>query len=447
MDFGKLASQVFHTYDIRGIYLKEITEGFAERLGLAWGTYVGKGCVCVGHDTRASSKPLCEALIRGILKTGCNVVYIGAGHSPLVYFYTMHKGLNAGCCITASHNPSEYNGFKFMKVDGSSYFDELDDLKKTFVDGYFNVGHGIREDAEAYPEYKQYWLSRISIQRPIRIVIDCFNAAASLYAKSLFESFGIDIVPIRDKVLPDFGGVQPEPTDASLSLLRKKVILNNADFGVGFDGDADRSVFVDNKGNVVLGGQMTAVFAKALLPRQPGAIVTTLDCQSAVDRVAREYGGTPIRCKVGHNVIENEVIRNHAVFGGEQSSHFFLGANYPFSDGLAVTLLLAQIVSESDSLSELIEEVKVNPTKKVYFDCGSHDTKNRVMEKLASQLKKEYPNYDLTDGVKVFLNDEEWALLRVSNTNPQINLCIEAKDESRLNELFGEFADKIKAYL
>ncbi len=448
MNFEKISKKIFGSYDIRGVYPSQINERIAERIGRAWGSFLKrKTRVCVGYDTRSTTKKILSSFLEGIKSTGCSVVNIGRTINPITYFYTWHEGFDSGAFVTASHNPPEYSGFKFIRNNGVSYINELEYIRKLFVKGDFIKGEGsITRDDSALKKYKNFWKERINIKNNVKVVTDSFNASASLLLPEVLENFGIECISLKNSVKGDFGGVRPEPSTTNLNELSEKVVSENADFGVGFDGDADRSVFVDDKGRVLLGGLMLAVFSENII-NKGDKVVATIDCPSEVERVVKSNNGRLLYSRIGHSFIEEKVLRTGAVFGGEQSSHFYPGKYYCFSDGIASTLLLAQIMSTSSkSLSESIDMLNIHPTEKIYINAGTHRVKDKALELIIKRLKKEYSEkrIETLDGIKVFLNNIEWILIRVSNTTPAINLGLEAENKKRLDELLKKFSNIIK---
>ncbi|MCS7105749.1 MAG: hypothetical protein NZ942_00300, partial [Candidatus Aenigmarchaeota archaeon] len=262
-------------------------------------------------------------------------------------------------------------------------------------------------------------------------------------AKFLFKNFGIEVIGLHEKPDKDFYDFErPEPTSENLKLLIQKVKEKKALFGVAFDGDADRSVFVDDKGRKLNGSLVSAIFLRSFLKRKKGKVILTADCSSELKKIVEKMGSKLIWWRVGHGFIERKCVEENAIFGGEQSSHFYFNEFYPFSDGILATLLMVKILNESKKkLSYFVSKIKLNPTEKLYINAGNDETKIKVIEK----IKSEFPNaLNLMDGIKIELNKIEWVLIRASQTMPEINLCIEAKDEKRLKELVKKYSEFIE---
>jgi len=445
-DYKSITDKIFLSYDIRGIYPEVLDEETAERIGLSFGTIIGANkTVCIGQDVRNTSEKIIHSFINGILKTGCNVLQIDILPNPFTYFYTWKNNLDAGCYVTASHNPPEYTGFKFIRKTGVSFIDELDKLKKIFIEGNFISGKGnLEKRSDAYLQYVNFWKDKIKIDRKIKIVTDSLYASASTVIPKIFEEFGIECTAIKNEPKGDLNGERPEPDTRNTAELSERIKKEKADFGAAYDGDADRSMFIDNLGIAHYGGEILTLFAKGYAGLND-KVVVTIDCPSEVAIEIKKTGAEVLWAKIGHGFIEEEVFQKKAVFGGEQSSHFYPGKFYVFSDGIANTLLLADFLSKQEKkMSELLSELKISSTEKIYISAGTHEIKNKVMEKLKKKLSLKYPNNNTMDGIKIYLNDIEWVLIRVSNNAPELNLCIEGKNKERISELMDNFSAIIK---
>lgn len=435
---------VFKAYDIRGVYGKELTNEMCHSIGMATGTLIDTDEFVIGTDTRTHSPKVFENFVEGLNSTGVNALHVGALPNPVAYFNGF-KNKIPGAYITASHNPPEYNGIKFFRGNGSSYTHELEELKGIIKSNKFKPTTSKGYTAEldfGFIDYRNFLLDRISTESRIKIVAECFNGVASTITPYLFKLFGIECVPLNNKVLGDFGGLRPEPKGENLKTLRKKVVQEKANFGIAFDGDCDRCVFIDDKGNELTAAEPGSIFIKDILEKQKGKIIATVDCPSVIARTIKENKGSLLWNRIGHGFIEEKLIEKGALFAVEQSSHFYFNKIYPFSDGFLAALKMSQIVSKTDKkLSEMTKELKSNPTEKIYINAGTHEIKLKVVE----NLKKNYPeNVDASDGFKIILNDVEWVLIRISQNMPEVNLSIEAKTKKNLKELLKEYTKIIK---
>jgi phosphomannomutase/phosphoglucomutase len=433
---------IFRAYDIRGIYGKDLTDEVAFKIGKALGTFLkGKDKVCVGYDTRASSPTLFEKFASGLISTGCEVIKLGLVPNPVVYFFAW-KNKIFGCIVTSSHNPKEWNGFKLVKPDGTSFLEEIKEIERIFDSEVFLEGKGkIVEYGNAVKDYERFLAKKIGKLKG-KIVVEFFGGAGTV-ANSIFKNLGLEVVGLHDKPDENFYGFErPEPKSENLKLLKEAVKKEKALFGVAFDGDADRSIFVDDRGRELNGSIMSGIFIKDILKRKKGKIIVTADCASGLKKITEKLGGKLIWWRVGHGFIEKKCLEEKAIFAGEQSSHFYFSEFYPFSDGILATLFLTKILNKrKKKLSKIVDEIELNPVEKLYIDAKSDEKKLKVIEK----IRREFPEaLDLMDGIRIQLNETEWVLIRASQTLPEINLCIEAKNEKRLKELIEKYTKIIK---
>jgi len=439
----KINPNIFRAYDIRGVYNKDLTGKIALNLGKALGSLLkGKGTICVGFDTRPSSPTLFENLISGLVSTGCKVISIGMVPNPVAYFFALkHKIF--GCYVTASHNPVEWNGFKIFKPNGVSFTKEMKELERIFRSGKFIIGKGsIKKNKNATKEYTEFLENKFGRLNG-KIVVD-FLGGAGVRAAKIFKKIGLKVISLHDK--PDaslYGFHRLEPWGDLLNLTKETVKKEKADFGIAFDADADRSVFVDSAGNFVDPSILNAIFIENLLKkRKRGKIIVTFDCASELENFVRELKSILLWSRIGHSFIEEKLVEEKAIFGGEQSSHFYFNIFYPFSDGILSTLYLIKILNkDKKSLEELASQFKFYSIAKLYIDAKTDEIKIKTVEK----IRKKYPNsIDISDGFKIPLNEIEWVLIRSSQTLPEVNLCIEAKNKRRLRKLVKKYSGIIE---
>jgi phosphomannomutase/phosphoglucomutase len=435
---------IFKTYDIRGVWKKELNLATAKKIGKALGTFVRSKDVCVGYDTRSSSPQIFKAFSEGLVSTGCKVISLGMIPNPINYFYSL-KNRIFGCYITASHNPMEWNGFKMINPKGVSFVVEMKKIKEIFNSNKFLVSKkkGKIENYEnAIEDYKNFLSEKLGVAKG-KIVFECFGGAGAT-AIEVFNSLGLEVIELHCKPNGHFYGFErPEPKGKNLNILIRTVKKEKADFGVAFDGDADRSVFVDDKGRELNGSIMSYIFIEDILKKKKGTIILAADCSSELKNLTEKNGGELIWWGVGHGFIEKKCVEEKALFAGEQSSHFYFNQFYPFSDGILSTLYLAKMLNENGKkLSQLINKIKLHPTEKIYINAKTDRNKDKAMEK----IRKEFPDaIHVIDGIKIFLNSIEWVLIRESRTLPEINLCIEARNKKRLKEIREKYSKIIKA--
>jgi phosphomannomutase/phosphoglucomutase len=437
---------IFRAYDIRGVFGEDLTEEVATRIGAAFATFLGEDKeVLVARDVRLSGEKLRKALVSGLV-SGCDVTDVGIVPTPLLYFAVNRLQKDVGIMITASHNPPEWNGFKAFTREGCIYGKDMEKVKQIAKEVDLEKLGKKRGKLRSYEtvvqEYTDFVADKIEIERKLKVVADTANGTCGLVAPSLFKRLGCKILTLNQKPDGTFPAHLPEPKEETLGELKREVVKNKADLGVGYDGDGDRAVFVDEKGSVIPGDLTLLVFAKDVLQKSKGAkIVYELSCSMAVEEYVKELGGIPIVERVGHTFIMDRMIEENALFGGEKSSHFYFSECYGVDDATFASLRMAEILSKgSEKLSEIVYSLPKYPS--IYeknFDCPDN-LKFVAIEKLRARFK----DYGLTildmDGVKV-LDEDGWVLLRASNTEPTIRVSAEAKTEEKLDELY-EFAKK-----
>ncbi len=435
-----MINRIFRAYDIRGVYGEDLNEEIAEKIGRAAALVVESEEIIVGRDTRSSSPSLAKAFIRGVNSAGKNTVFVGANPNPLVYYACWSKR-RPGVYVTASHNPPEYNGFKFIRGDGTSFIEEYKKIKEIVLSGKFEKieKQGTVIEEEVLESYLKTVSSHVEIEGAVKIVAETFGGAVNLVLPKILKALNVEFKILHPEIRGDFYGLRPEPKGENLLELRRRVVEEGAAFGVAFDGDADRAVFVDDKGRELSGSLAGIVFTK-YLAKKGDTIVLTYDTSTALKEIAENMGLKIVWSRVGHGFIEEKVRDHKAVLGIEQSSHFYFGFLYPFSDGILSALLMAGIASRGVKISEVLKEVKARPMEKLYINAVNDEVKKKVIrevEKLCPSAEK------LEDGVKIYLEDE-WVIVRESQTMPEVNLVVEARNEKRLEELVSEYTELIK---
>ncbi|MCP3684208.1 MAG: hypothetical protein GY861_16115 [bacterium] len=425
----------FREYDIRALVGEELDEAAAKRVGQAVGTFTKGADFVVGYDVRESSKWVHDNFVEGLMSCGCKVTSIGNVPSPVLFYNCMLLKMDGGI-ITSSHNPYQYNGFKFVKQNGCSYVDEYKDLRKIYDSGDFISGEGSLKTIDGIKPYTDFILSKVKIEKKVKIVVECLHASGGLLVPKFYEEFGMDVIVSHQEPMPNFNNERPEPKGENLKEAGAMVVKENANFGVALDGDCDRSVLIDDKGREINGSVASAIFIKDILTRQKGNVVVTVDCNSELKQLSEELGGQLFWSEVGHGFIGKVVHENNALYGGEMSSHMWFEL-YPFSDGFLTGIKMAEILARTGrKMSELVDEIEFAPMHKEYVTCKSHEQKEVVITALIDKYKAEQENATLTrDGVKFFLNEIEWIMIRKSNNMPEVCLVIEAKTEDRIKEL------------
>jgi phosphomannomutase len=440
---------IFRAYDIRGIYGRDITEETAELIGRAFGTFIGSGkSIAVSRDFRNSGDSLKKGFISGLTSVGCNVMDIGITTTPMMYFAVRKYRLDGGVSVTASHNPAEWNGFKMTKEGGilcSEGFG-MEEIKNIFLERKFNEDEvGKVEKKEITHDYEEFILSKIKNKRKLNIVLDPGNGAACFIAENLFKKAGHNVVVINGKPDGSFPSRPSDPTEDNVDKLKEAVLRERADLGIAFDGDVDRAAFVDNTGKYVPSGNITIPILSEyyLNKNKTGKIVFDICCSSFVEEFIRKHNGIPIHSKVGHSFIMNTLITEGAVFGGEYSNHLYFSEIFGFDDALFAGLKISEIVASGNKkFSEIIAEIPHYPTSGVEEIPCDDDEKFKVVQRVGEILRKEGYRIIGIDGIKAFDKNDDWMLIRGSNTLPVIKINSEAKKEYRMRELF-EHAKKI----
>jgi phosphomannomutase/phosphoglucomutase len=444
---------IFREYDIRGLVEKELTEDTALGIAKAFGTYVrrqGKKKLAIGRDVRLTSDRFAEIVHQGLISTGCELIDIGVVPTPLLYFSLFQLPVDGGLMITASHNPSEYNGFKLCVGKSSIYGQEIQKIREMIEAEDFITGEGSLTNYEGIIEmYKNFMRERIKLDRPVFAAIDCGNGTASLVASDLIRSMGCKTIDLYCTPDGRFPNHHPDPTDPhNLVDIIKAVKENKAEVGLAYDGDSDRLGVIDNKGNILWGDQILIVFARDILSRKPGAtVIFEVKCSKTLDEDIRKHGGNPIMWKAGHSLIKSKMKETNAAVAGEMSGHiFFADEYYGYDDAIYASLRVLRILSNTNlPLSEFLRDVpKTYSTPEIRVDCPD-DQKFQVVEKVKEYYREKYPIIDV-DGVRVNFGDG-WGLVRASNTQPALVLRFEADTSDRLKVIQSEVESVVKSYL
>jgi phosphomannomutase/phosphoglucomutase len=433
---GLVSPGIFRQYDIRGVYGHDLTTHDAELIGRAFGTFLrnkGEKAAIVGRDNRASSPELREQIVKGLQESGIDVIDIGVVISPIFYYSTHLFDISGGVMITASHNPSEYNGFKIQYDGRTLYGDELLDLKRIIDKGEF--AHGEGSISLAYPEddYINHLKEKLLLgDKRLKVVVDCGNGTASLFAPRLLYELGCDVIPLYCESDSSFPNHFPDPVKIeNLQHLIKKVRENRADVGLGFDGDGDRLGVVDDRGNIIWGDMLMILFWREILPKYPGAdALVEVKCSNLLFDEIKRLGGKPFFYKTGHSLIKAKMKEIKAVFAGEMSGHmFFADEYYGFDDALyAAGRLLRTLSHSAVPLSQLLADVpKTFITPELRVKCSDAD-KFRYVENAKRYFSKTGHKFIDIDGVRAIF-EKGWGLVRASNTGPEVIMRCEADSE------------------
>lgn len=443
---------IFRQYDIRGVVKTDLTDEVITDIGRGFGTYLasmGYRSVTIGRDNRHSSRGFRDAIISGLVSTGCNVTDLGLIPTPLLYFSLYHLKPNGGVMITGSHNPPEFNGFKLCVGKTSIYGEEIQNIRKIIESRDFASGKGSVSEFNIVRPYIQFVKEKIAFDRKdIRVVVDAGNGTAGIIAPLLLRAIGCEVKELYCNLDGSFPNHFPDPTiEENLNELRKVVISNNADIGIAYDGDADRIGVVDEKGNIIWGDHLMILFAREIIKKRPGAkIIFEVKCSQNLHDEIIKYGGVPIMWKTGHSLIKEKMHTEKALLAGEMSGHIFFADNYlGYDDAIYASCRIIQILSNSTvGLYSMLSNVpKVYSTPEIRVECPDED-KFSIVDELRDYFKDRYNVIDI-DGVRIIFEDG-WALVRASNTQPVLVLRFEAKSEARLRELKDMVLDRVGDY-
>ena len=442
---------IFREYDIRGKVGEDLDESTAETIGKAFGTYIQEvsgNRVAVGHDNRPSSTGLKTCLSKGLQSTGCHVIDLGMVPTPVLYFGIHDHGTDGGVMVTASHNPTEFNGFKLNRGLSSLYGPEIKDIGERCVQGRFRSGTGSEQQETPIGDYLEMVCNRITLQRPIRVAIDCGNGTGGAVAPQLLKKLGCEVHELFCELDGTFPNHHPDPTVLeNLKTIREVVKREKLDLGIALDGDSDRIGVVDEHANPIYGDMLLLIFARDLLARHPGSpVVFEVKCSKVLVDDIRKSGGVPIMGKAGHSLIKKRMKEEHALLGGEMSGHMFFAENYfGYDDAIYASAKLLQIIAASNQpLSHYLADLpKTFSTPEIRIDCPD-DKKFDVVSTLTNEFKKEFEIIDI-DGVRVNF-PHGWGLVRPSNTQPVLVLRFEALTKDDLNRYQRIMIDKLKPF-
>lgn len=437
---------IFREYDIRGEYKTQIDEDAAYTIGLAYGTKIrslGKNMCIVGHDNRLSGEALTNALLEGITSTGVNVKYLGLVTTPMYYFACIDLKIDTGVMVTASHNPVNDNGFKIaIKNYDNACGKDVTELYEIIQRGQFASGTGTIENVDIRESYLDRILKDIKIDRRLKVVVDPANATGSIIVKDIFDKINADVVYINDISDGRFPNHHPDPSVLeNMAQLRKKVLEVGADVGIGLDGDADRLGIVDEEGNVVSIDTLMAIIWDDLMPKAKNkTALFDVKCSKQLEDEILRLGGIPYIYRTGNSYQKNKIKEMDLVFGGELSGHVFFRDRWDgFDDGIYASLRLLEIISKSGktlkSLYSHLNKYFSTPEVKI---ATTEDKKFAIVEKVKEYCLSREIDVITIDGVRAKY-DDGWALVRASNTGPNLTLRFEATTEKRLEEIKNEY--------
>ncbi len=434
----EIKPEIFRQYDIRGIVDQDLTAATVKLLGQGIGTYFRqhqKQEVVLGRDCRLSSPLFAEAMTQGLLSTGCRVVDLGIIPTPLLYFTIYYQHREAGVMITGSHNPPQYNGFKIMLGQETLYGSAIQDIYAFIKQGDFiQEPSSITSSYNIIPEYHDYLVKNINLRKKLKVVIDAGNGTAGVIACPIFKELGCEVIELYCQMDGHFPHHHPDPTlPQALQDLIRQVAESKADLGIAYDGDGDRLGVIDDKGNIIWGDQLMIIFARDILPSNPGSpIISEVKASKLLYEEIEKLGGRPIMWKTGHSLIKKKIKEEKALLAGEMSGHIFFADRYfGFDDGIYSSARLVEILSRSEQkLSQMLSDLPrthYTPEIRIY---ASDQVKFKIVDQVKKELARKYPIVDI-DGVRAQF-PRGWALVRASNTQEALVLRFEADTEQDL---------------
>jgi phosphomannomutase/phosphoglucomutase len=446
-------SAIFREYDIRGLAERDFDAEFALLLGKVHGTAIaarGGTRVSVGRDCRATSDVYAKAVIAGMISAGLHVYDVGVCPTPLLYFSLFHLAADGGIQVTASHNPSAYNGFKICLGTDTLYGQQIQEIRARMErEDFREKPDGKMERCEIVAPYHKHLLADVpKLARPLKVVIDAGSGVGGPVAPSVFRQLGCTVWEIACEPDAAFPFHHPDPTvPENLAMLIDKVKEEKADVGIAYDGDADRIGAVDERGNILWGDELLVLFSRDVLKRNPGAtIISEVKCsQRLYDDIAKN-GGKAIMWKAGHSLLKAKMKETQALLAGEMSGHMFFKERYfGYDDAIYASLRLLEILANSGKpLSSLLADLPPSvSTPEIRVDCPD-ERKFVIAAKATAYFRKHYEVIDV-DGVRVRFPDG-WGLIRASNTQPALVLRFEAQTAAKLQEYRALVEQKLKEF-
>jgi len=448
-DDHNLPRHIFRAYDIRGIAETELSDEIVTDIGGAIASIAheeGEQALIVACDGRNTSPRIKATLIRALLEAGRDVIDIGLVPTPLLYFATQHLECRSGIMVTGSHNPAEYNGLKIVLNQQTIGAGGIKNIRDRIIKGDFVKGEGrlIKEDIA--PAYIDEVVGDIAIAVPLKIVIDAGNGATSNIAPELFDELACEVVPLYCEIDGRFPNRSPDTSDEdNLKALKDKVVEENADFGVAFDGDGDRLAVVTSSGRLIRSDTLLMLFAQDVVSRNPGAdVVFDVKCSRQLTQLIIRYGGRPVLWKTGHAYMKEKMRETGALLGGEFSGHMFFGERwFGFDDGMYAAGRLAEILSSHGvSLDESLAEFPQSESTPEILIPIPEDKKFKVMKKIVDNADFSSGKVNTIDGIRVDYKDS-WGLLRASNTSAALTARFEASSKDELDAIMQEFRAQI----
>ena len=441
---------IFREYDIRGKVVEDFPPEVVVLLGRSFATLVkrsGGREITISGDIRHSTPDLINYFKEGVLSTGVDIINIGIVPTPVNYYSLFKLGVAGAVQITGSHNPPEFNGFKLSLHKKPVYGEQIQTIKKFIDELDFDTGKGSETRYKILPDYNKMIAEKINIERPMKVVMDCGNAAAAINAPTIYNNLGIELTELYCEPDGSFPNHHPDPTvEENLIDLIQTIKSGQFDVGIAFDGDADRIGVIDETGEIIWADQLIAILLPEVI--EPGdEIIFDVKCSQALEDMIKKYNGKPIMWKTGHSLIKNKMAELNCKFGGEMSGHiFFADDYYGYDDAIYVGARLIQLLSRTEKkLSELKSEIPVyHSTPEIRLEAESDEEKFKI-SKLAVEYFTKHNNCITVDGVRI-IYENGWGLVRASNTQPVIVCRFEANTIDNMNQIRKMVLDKLQEF-
>ena len=446
-------AKFFGTNGIRGVFPDDFNLEFIHDMTLSIGTYFEKGPILIGYDGRDSSPLICKIITSTLNSIGINCNIAGLVPTPCLEYAVKSLGYSGGIMITASHNPPQYNGIKPAGKDGVeiSREDELliEDiyLKKNWLSNPEKWGT-TEEETRSIETYlngiKSHVNSKLIESKSFKVVLDLGNGAQAVTAPDFCKKVNCETILVNETIDGKFPGRGSEPTPQNLSVLSKTVVENQADFGIAFDGDGDRSIFCDNLGNILTGDRSALILIQHILTKNPNSLVVTcLNSGTNTEVLTEKYNSKVIRTKVGSVEVSRKMLSTNALIGFEENGGFMFGKHNQVRDGcMSLALMLDLLAITDNTLSDQISKLPQSFTTKDKIQCSSQDAKQII-----SSLKTEFPESDLSDGIKIIIDSKNWVMIRPSGTEPIVRIYAESESQEKLEALMIKFLQKVKSII
>lgn len=437
---------IFRAYDIRGIYEEQITNETAYILGKSFGSYVklrGKTEVLVGYDNRLSSPVLADNLIKGLLESGVDVTSLGLVTTPMYYFARQHLNKWAAVMITASHNPSNHNGFKIsFDENGNAAGEEIIAFRDFTNKGEFTTGEGKLSTYDIKDEYVNLIINNLKINKNIKAVFDCGNGTVSVIIKEILDKLNVTYDLLYCDSDPTFPNHHPDPSvSENLVDIQKRVVELGYDIGIALDADGDRVRIIDEKGNIINSDVFMIIMYRYLNNNlKVRKALYDVKCSKALVDELEKLGLEQIMYRTGNSYMYRKMHEENLEFAGEYSGHMWFGDRfYGFDDGLYAGLRMIEVLSNTDKkMSELYNDINVYYSTDELKLNTTEENKYKIVEEVKKYAIGKNYKYNDIDGIRVEFSDG-WALIRYSNTGPVISARFEANSNERLKEITDEF--------